>query len=173
MGRFPRWRGVVTRPSQARNRPWPGGQEVQSAWSPTSAVVSNVFPDRLLPPPSTLGPDLTRELRGRRLFSLLDKCLRGRCIKGPPSHRIDGARERLISKFALHQEGRVDRFIFALRSETRMTMTMTMNTLREVQHLSDEGLALQARVVGVMTPRKRICCAVETCSLARCALPYC
>ena len=47
------------------------------------------------------------------------------------------------------------------------------DTLREVQHLSDEGLALQARVYAVMTPRKRICCAVETCSLARCALTYC
>ena len=47
------------------------------------------------------------------------------------------------------------------------------DTLREVPHLSSEGLALQARVYGVMTPRKRICCAFEACSLASCACTNC
>ena len=46
------------------------------------------------------------------------------------------------------------------------------DTLREVPHPSNEGLALQARV-GVMTPRKRICCADEACSLARYACTDC
>ena len=32
------------------------------------------------------------------------------------------------------------------------------DTLREVPHPSNEGLALQARVYGVMTPRKNLLC---------------
>ena len=47
------------------------------------------------------------------------------------------------------------------------------DTLREVPHLSNEGLGLTGKSVGVMTPRKRICCAVEACSLASCVSTNC
>ena len=47
------------------------------------------------------------------------------------------------------------------------------DTLREVPHPSNEGLALQARVYGVMTPLKRICFTDGTCTLARCASTNC
>ena len=52
--------------------------------------------------------------------------------------------------------------------ETIRSMTMTDNdTLRKVPHPSNEGLALQARVKGVMTPRKRICCTVDAYSFSK------
>ena len=41
------------------------------------------------------------------------------------------------------------------------------DTLREVPHLSDEGLALQARASGAMAPRKRICLTGEACSVGK------
>ena len=47
------------------------------------------------------------------------------------------------------------------------------DTLREVPHRSNEGLALQARVSGPWPPKKRICLTGEACSLARCASTNC
>ena len=38
---------------------------------------------------------------------------------------------------------------------------------------SKEKPGLTGKSVGVMTPRKRICCADEACSLARCASTNC
>ena len=54
-----------------------------------------------------------------------------------------------------------------------MTMIMTM-TLREVQHLSMEGLAFAGVSVGVMTPRKKESVALMWLALlASCALAHC
>ena len=47
------------------------------------------------------------------------------------------------------------------------------DTLREVPHRSNEGLALQARVSGPWPHKKRICLTGEACSLARCASTNC
>ena len=42
------------------------------------------------------------------------------------------------------------------------------DTLREVPHWSDEGLALQARASGAMAPHeKRICLTGEACSIGK------
>ena len=43
------------------------------------------------------------------------------------------------------------------------------DTLREVPHLSKRRPGLTGKSVRSHDPRKRICCAVEACSLARCA----
>ena len=47
------------------------------------------------------------------------------------------------------------------------------DTLKEVPHPSNEGLALQARVSGPWPLKKRICFTGRTCSLARCANTNC